>query len=228
MTEAETRIVVALHSQGLSVREITQERPTFSYGDVYCCLEENGLDPMENIKFTNYEMAYLKQEVKTMDTNKKKSNTPIFDAIKAKAIELHQAGMTQAKIAEELSIGTASVYRILKAAKQTATEQPTAEEAEEKEPAPVAAETSSEPDWATLTVETAETPLTPITNYTADKEFCQGLLDDIDTAIKMLLESVFGSEDIYSSEKTAFAIGGAVRKLQDAYNKLEEVIYENN
>lgn len=123
-------------------------------------------------------------------------------------------------ISEKLGIGRSSVYRIIKAAKQ-----PTAKE---KEPAPVAAETSSVPDWATLTVETAETPLTPITNYTANKEFCQALLDDVDTAIKMLMECVFGGESIYSPEKTAFDIGGAVRKLQDAYNKLEEVMYGNN
>ena len=129
-------------------------------------------------------------------------------------LELHSEGFGQSEIAERLGIGRSSVYRIIKAAK-------------EKEPAPVVAETSSVPDWATLTVETAETPLTPITNYTANKEFCQALLDDVDTAIKMLTECVY-SEDIYSSEKTAFDIGGAVRKLQDAYNRLEEVIYENN
>lgn len=46
-----------------------------------------------------------------------KSTKPLSDEIKAKAIELHEAGMAQAKIAEELSIGTSSVYRILKEAK---------------------------------------------------------------------------------------------------------------
>ena len=166
------------------------------------------------------------KEVKTMETEtNRKSTKPLSDEIRAKVLELHSEGFGQSEIAERLGIGRSSVYRIIKAAEQTAPEQPTAEE---KEPAPVAAETSSVPDWATLTVETAETPLTPITNYTANKEFCQGLLDDIDTAIKMLMECVFGSESIYSPEKTAFDIGGAVRKLQDAYNKLEEVIYENN
>ena len=168
------------------------------------------------------------KEVK-METSKTGRGIALSDDIKAKVLELHEAGMSQAKIAEELSIGRSSVYRMIKAAKQ-----PTPEDlqditpVEEKEPAPVAAETSSEPDWETLTVETAETPLAPITNYTADREFCQALLDDIDTAIKMLMECVFGGESIYSPEKTAFDIGGAVRKLQDAYNKLEEVIYENN
>ena len=151
-----------------------------------------------------------------METNKRWSTKPLSDEVKEKVVELRKSGMTLSQITNALNIGKTSVCRILKAA------------AEEKEPAPVAAETSSEPDWETLTVETAETPLAPITNYTADREFCQALLDDIDTAIKMLMECVFGGESIYSPEKTAFDIGGAVRKLQDAYNKLEEVIYENN
>ena len=159
-----------------------------------------------------------------MEANKK-SNKPLSDYIKAKVIELHEAGLSQAKIAEELSIGTSSAYRILKEAKHPTPEDlqdlPTTEE---KEPAPVAAETSSK-EWETLTVETAETPLTPITNYTADKAFCQELLDDIDTAIKMLMECALG-EDVYSSTKTAYDIGGAVRKLQDVFNKLEERGYE--
>ena len=228
MTEAETRIVVDLHSQGLSVREITQERPTFSYDDVYSCLEENGLAPLENLKYSRYEDNNIKKYRKksdTMETNKK-STKPLSDDIKAKVLELHEAGMTDAAIAVELCIGTSSVYRILKKAKQPTPEDlqdlPTAEE---KEPAPVAAKTSSEPDWETLTVETAETPLTPITNYTADKEFCQALLADIDTAIKMLMECALG-DDVYSSTKTAYDIGGAVIKLQDAYNMLEEKVYE--
>ena len=61
MTEAETRIVVNLHNQGLFVREITQERPTFSYGDVYSCLEENGLDPLKNLKYSRYEDNNIKE-----------------------------------------------------------------------------------------------------------------------------------------------------------------------
>lgn len=73
-------------------------------------------------------------------------------------------------------------------------------------------------------METAETPLTPITNYTADKEFCQGLLADIDVAMKMIMECALG-EDVYCSTKVAYDIGGAVRKLQDVYNKLEEEIF---
>ena len=121
-------------------------------------------------------------------------------------------------ISKKLGIGRSSVYRIIKAAEQTAPEQPTAEE---KEPAPVAAETSSE--WECVTSDTLD-----ISNDNISKALCQALLDDIDTAIKMLIECVFGGESIYSPEKTAFDIGGAVRKLQDAYNKLEEVIYENN
>lgn len=222
MTEAETRIVVNLHSLGLSVREITQERPTFSYGDVYSCLEENGLDPMENMKYSHYEDNNIKKHRKKSDAMEanKKAIKPLSDYIKAKVIELHEAGLSHVKIAAELNIGRSSVYRILKDANQPAPEDlqdlPTAEE---KEPAPVAAETSSE--WECVTSDTLT-----INNDTTDKAFCQVLLDDIDTAIKMLLESVFGSEDIYSSEKTAFAIGGAVRKLQDAYNKLEERVYE--
>lgn len=229
MTEAETRIVVNLHNQGLSVREITQERPTFSYGDVYSCLEENGLSPMENMKYSRYEDNNIKKYRKKSDAMEanKKAIKPLSDYIKAKVIELHEAGLSHVKIAAELNIGRSSVYRILKDANQPAPEDlQDLPVVEEKEPAPVAAETSSK-EWATLTVETAETPLTPITNYTADKEFCQGLLDDIDTAIKMLMECALG-EDVYSSIKTAYDIGGAVRKLQDAYNMLEEVIYENN
>lgn len=163
------------------------------------------------------------KEVK-METSKTGRGIPLSEETRAKVVELRKSGMTLSQITNALNIGKTSVCRILKAAEQTSPEQPTAEE---KEPAPVAAETSSVPDWATLTVETAETPLTPITNYTANKEFCQALLDDVDTAIKMLMECVFGGESIYSPEKTAFDIGGAVRKLQDVYNKLEEAMYDD-
>ena len=90
----------------------------------------------------------------------------------------------------------------------------------ENEPAAAATEASSECECVT-------SGTLDINNDNISKDFCQGLLDDIDTAIKMLMECVFGDESIYSSEKTAFDIGGAVRKLQDAYNRLEVTIFEN-
>lgn len=223
--------VIMMSRAGLTVGEIA-ERLKLRHDEVtnylidhgepvtYNCKQQRRENKITEIRAALDSMRVLGKplnykEVKTTETNKRCPTKPLSDEVKAKVVELKEAGMSQSKIAAELCIGKSSVYRILKAA------------AEEKEPAPVAAETSSEPKWETLT-ETAETLLTPIINDTTDKAFCQALLDDIDTAIKMLLESVFGSEDIYSSEKTAFAIGGAVRKLQDAYNKLEEVIYENN
>ena len=144
-----------------------------------------------------------------METNRK-STKPLSDETRAKVVELRKSGMTLSQITNALNIGKTSVCRILKAA------------AEEKEPAPVAAETSSEPKWECVTSDTLT-----ISNDTTDKAFCQVLLDDIDTAIKMLTECVY-SEDIYTSVKAAFDIGEAVAKLQGAYNRLEEVIYENN
>ncbi|MBS7398236.1 MAG: helix-turn-helix domain-containing protein [Ruminiclostridium sp.] len=148
------------------------------------------------------------KEVKTtMETNKTGRGFPLSAETRAKVVDLRKAGMTLSQITNALNIGKSSVCRILKAA------------AEEKEPAPVAAETSSE--WECVTSDTLT-----ISNDTTDKAFCQVLLDDIDTAIKMLMECVYG-EDIYSSIKAAFDIGEVVAKLRDAYNKLEEVVYDD-
>lgn len=216
--------VIMMSREGLTVREIA-ERLKLRSGEVTDYLIDHGepvvYNKRQQRKITEIRAALdsmrvlgkpLKcKEVKTMETTKR-STKPLSDETRAKVLELHEEGLSQAKISEKLGIGSSSVYRIIKA-----TEQPTAEE---KEPAPVAAETSSE--WECVTSDTLT-----INNDNISKDFCQALLDDIDTAIKMLLESVFGSEDIYSSEKTAFAIGGAVRKLQDAYNKLEEAMYDD-
>ena len=137
----------------------------------------------------------------------KRSTKPLSGEVKAKVLELYSEGFGQSEIAERLGIGRSSVYRIIKAA-------------EEEELAAAATATSSE--WECVTSDTLT-----INNNTTDKALCQALLDNIDTAMKMLLECALG-EDVYSSTKAAYDIGGAVRKLQDAYNKLEEVIYENN
>lgn len=223
--------IIMMSRQGLTVSEIV-DRTNLNRDEIINYLIDHG-EPVtynrkqqrrEN-KITEIRAAMdsmrvlgkpLNKEVKTtMETNKTGRGFPLSDEVRAKVVELHKAGMTNAAIATELCIGRSSVYRIIKAAEQTAPEQPTAEE---KEPAPVAAETSSE--WECVTSDTLT-----INNDNISKDFCQGLLDDIDTAIKMLMECVFGGESIYSSEKTAFDIGGAVRKLQDAYNRLEEVIY---
>lgn len=230
--------IIMMSRQGLTVSEIV-DRTNLSRDEIINYLIDHG-EPvtynqrqkrrenkiteirvaMDSMRVLGKPLNY--KEVKTMVTNKTGRGFPLSAEMRAKVLELHSEGLGQSEIAERLGIGRSSVYRIIKAAEQTAPEPPTAEE---KEPAPVAAETSSEPDWETLTTETAETLLTPIINDTTNKALCQGLLDDIDTAIKMLMECVFGGESIYSSEKTAFDIGGAVRKLQDAYNRLEEVIY---
>ena len=216
---------IMMSREGLTVREIA-ERLKLRHGEVTDYLIDHGepvvYNKRQQRKITEIRAALDSmrvlgkplnyKEVKTTMETTKRSTKPLSAETRAKVVELRKSGMTLSQITNALNIGKSSVCRILKAA------------AEEKELAPVAAETSSEPKWETLT-ETAETLLTPIINDTTDKTFCQVLLDDIDTAIKMLLESVFGSEDIYSPEKTAFDIGGAVRKLQDAYNKLEEVIY---
>lgn len=232
--------VIMMSREGLTVREIAEktklrhdevEDYLIDHGEpvVYNQRQKRRENKISKIKADMDSMRVLGRplnfkEVKTMESNKTRKGIALSDEIKAKAIELHEAGMTQAKIAEELSVGTASVYRILKAAKQTSEDLQDLPTAEEKEPAPVAAETSSK-DWETLTVETAETPLTPITNNTTDKEFCQALIADIDEAMKMLMECALG-EDVYSSAKAAYDIGGAMIRLQDAYSKLQEKVYE--
>ena len=225
--------VIMMSREGLTVSEIV-DRTNLSRDEIINYLIDHG-EPvtysrkqqrrenkiteiraaMDSMRVLGKPLNY--KEVK-METSKTGRGVPLSEETRAKVVELRKAGMTLSQIANELSIGTSSVRRILKAAEQTAPEQPTAEE---KEPATAATATSSE--WECVTSGTLD-----INNDNISKDFCQGLLDDIDTAIKMLMECVFGGESIYSPEKTAFDIGGAVRKLQDAYNRLEEVIYQNN
>lgn len=223
--------VIMMCRQGLTVSEIV-DRTNLSRDEIINYLIDHG-EPVtynqrqkrrEN-KITEIRVAMDSmrvlgkplncKEVKTMETGR---GIPLSEETRAKVIELHEGGVSQMGISKKLGIGRSSVYRIIKAAEQTAPEQQTAEE---KEPATAATAASSE--WECVTSDTLD-----INNDNISKDFCQGLLDDIDTSIKILMECVFGGESIYSSEKTAFDIGGAVRKLQDAYNKLEEVIYENN
>lgn len=223
--------IIMMCRQGLTVSEIV-DRTNLSRDEIINYLINHGEPVTYNRKQQRREnnLAKIKadmdsmrvlgkplncKEVKTMETGR---GIPLSEETRAEVLELHSGGLSQMGISKKLGIGRSSVYRIIKAAEQTSPEEPTAEE---KEPAPVAAETSSE--WECVTSDTLD-----ISNDNISKDFCQGLLDDIDTAIRILMECVFGGESIYSSTKAAYDIGGAVRKLQDAYNKLEEVIYENN
>lgn len=226
--------IIMMSRQGLTVREIV-DRTNLKRDEIINYLIDHGEPVTYNRKQQRRENKITEiraamdsmrvlgkplncKEVKTMKTGR---GIPLSEETRAKVVDLRKAGVTLSQIANELSIGTSSVRRILKANSQTP-EQPTAEE---KEPAPVAAETSSE--WECVTSDTLD-----INNDNISKDFCQACIRDICTARDSLIELVFGSyEDIYATAKTtakiAFTVGEATRKLKDVQSRLEEVLFDD-